>query len=307
MRSRPTWLGIAPSRPIVCVRSAVSRGFDVGGLTIWDFKTDRVLSSSELPHPGGLLNVPYPIKWSVTQAGVGLEMLPNATAREIKTQERPKRIVAGSLEHKLIVDQRNDNSLHIIQTDSGLVTQEFSTDLLIEATALSDDGKLIAAFGIPQDVWKSPNPHRCDFTSFMRVWNVNSGRRVVTRRLAFHVVSAQFTRANSHLVCCGGVDGDKWETSEGHVEVVSLAKPVWSRHYRTSSFVNSACVIDKTSLALGLREGRIQLVDFGQENRLASVDAHDGEVRALASDDELIVSCGSDGLVCIWRRCNSAD
>lgn len=304
---RPTQIGIVPSRSEICVRSAVSRGFDVGGLTIWDFRTGRVLSSSDLQHPGGLLSVPYPIKWWVTQTGVSLETIPNGAVREIKTKERTKRIVAASLEHKLIVDQRADNSLFIIATDSRLVTQELSTDVLIEATALSDNGKLIAAIGIPQDVWKNANPRRCDFTSYMHVWDVKSGRMLVTRRLAFHARIARFTGANSHLVCCGGVDGDRWEASEGRVEVVSLEKPAWSRHYRTSSFVNSACFVDKTSLAIGLREGTIQLVDLELENSIASVDAHDGEVRGLASHEELIFSCGSDGQVCVWQSSDSAD
>jgi WD40 repeat protein len=298
----PTWVGFSEKSPYLLVRSAALRGFDIGGLRVWNYEKGEIASREDLSHPGGLVGLPYAAQWSSTKEGLCLREMPNGEKRvhQIDVREPLTDIVAGSISRSVVVERRDDGSVLVVDIAAGKIVRELKTETLIEAVALSSDGTLLATCGVPLDVWNRHDVSRNDFSSVIIVLEIANGRQLLKWRAGYRVFSTAFSPSDNQLAFGGGFD-TSWKDSEGHFDIVQLKNSQWSRHYQTSSRINTLCFFDENRVALGLREGRLLVIDVEDQSELAAVMAHDGGVTMLAKKGELLASCGRDGKVCIWE------
>ncbi|WP_146117725.1 MULTISPECIES: WD40 repeat domain-containing protein [Pirellulaceae] len=221
--------------------------------------------------------------------------------------ERFDSVVAVSLKQRFFVERSKDEELRIVDLKSGQTKQVLEMNVRVEAVALSEDGKLLSACGMPIAAWTEPWQMANSNSSFVFVWDTESGKLIYERNLGYRVFTTKFSKDNSLVLCSGWEDGHEgdMEVPIGHVDVVEPKKNGWSSHYLTDSYILCADFVNQDEIVIGLGNGRVQILDYRQGKQITEVQVNPWHVSSIAVHGDLLATGAETGEVSLWRLSHS--
>ncbi|MBI1249332.1 hypothetical protein GC197_15990 [bacterium] len=218
-------------------------------------------------------------------------------------------IVAGNLEKGFAVQRIEGGEFHegtgvlrLWDIKSSKVRHDLNTKTSVKHVALSPDGKLLAAVGLPLSKFHLRDVPENSGSEILSVWNTKTGELVYRRNMGYYVRRVQFSPSGSRLLCAGFGDQFLVGPNVGYVDVLEPRRPGWSQRFELNTWIwFAAQFFDDRRVVVGGMDGTIRLLNTESAKVEATLTPKQEGIAGILIHGQTLYTGGNDGTICAWQ------